>query len=108
LNGAQKPKDGLSLRVGRVLGRRGPLYICGNNPLLYRKEGLPMTPNQEREMLEARLREIDLRRSTLEAVLATLPNTPQRLDREELEIELRDLWLARLALAERLNPSRAA
>ena len=54
-----------------------------------------MTPNQEREILKARLREIDLRRSQLEAVLATLPNMPRRFDREELESELGTLWQAR-------------
>ena len=67
-----------------------------------------MTPNQEREMLEGRLREIDFRRSQLEAVLSTLPKTPQRLDREELEQELRELLRHRLEIAEQLSPTSNA
>ena len=67
-----------------------------------------MTPNQEREMLEGRLREIDFRHSQLEAVLSTLPKTPQRLDREEREQELRELWRHRLEIAEQLSPTSTA
>jgi hypothetical protein len=35
-------------------------------------------------------------------VLSTLPNTPQRCDREDLEVELQRLWRARVQIAKQL------
>jgi len=57
-----------------------------------------MTDNQEREMQLAR---IDLRRSMLENVLTTLPLVslqPYDPRREEIELELRNLWAVRRRL----------
>jgi hypothetical protein len=52
--------------------------------------------------------EIDRRHAELEMVLSTLPNTPQRLDRGELEAELTELWRYRAQIAQQLAPSRTA
>ena len=63
----------------------------------------------ERQIIESQLAEIDRRRAELEFMLDTLPPiTAQCCDygREELEIELRDLWAIRTEILGQLNPSR--
>jgi hypothetical protein len=57
--------------------------------------------NKEREILAARLAQIDSRRAELEMVLASLP--PRARLREDMEAELRALWRARLEIAEQLD-----
>jgi hypothetical protein len=58
--------------------------------------------NKDREIAAMRLAEIDRRRAELEIVLSHLPNTPQRLDRDELETELAHLWRYRAQIAQLL------
>ena len=61
----------------------------------------------ERQIVESRLAEIDLRRSQLEAMLSTMPHAPHccGCEREELEIELSDLWGVRTAIFEQIKTS---
>jgi hypothetical protein len=67
-----------------------------------------MTDLQQRQILEAQLADIDMRRSKLEMMLGNLPPiTAQRSDygRGELEDELRSLWAARSEITRQLKPS---
>jgi hypothetical protein len=66
-----------------------------------------------REILGAQLVEIDRRRAELECMLASLPPANPHscccdCHRQDLEDELRDLWRARVALAEQIRPPRRA
>lgn len=68
------------------------------------------TDNKERQMLEGQLAEIDLRRSVIENLLSGMTHDPEHCDgshRQELEIEMRSLWLARIEIARRLRPPRS-
>ena len=68
------------------------------------------TDNKERQMLEGQLAEIDLRRSVIENLLSGMPHDPEHCDgsrhRQELEAEMRCLWIARVEIARRLTPPR--
>lgn len=62
---------------------------------------------QQRQMLEAQLADIDMRRSKLEMMIGSLPPiTAQRshYGRGELEDELRSLWAARSEINRQLTP----
>ena len=58
-------------------------------------------------MLEGQLAEIDLRRSVIENLLSGMPHDPGHCDgsrhRQELEAEMRSLWIARVEIARQLS-----
>jgi hypothetical protein len=67
-----------------------------------------MPLDQGREILESWLRRIDRRRSELEMVMNSLPpdthccGDPRR---EEVQLELSDLWRRRVEICKKLRPS---
>ena len=68
------------------------------------------TDNKERQMFEMQLREIDLRRAVIENLLSGMPRDADCdgcCDRQELEAEMRSLWIARVEVARRLRPPRS-
>ena len=64
------------------------------------------TDNKERQMFEMQLREIDLRRAVIENLLSGMPRDADCdgcCDRQELEAEMRSLWIARVEVARKLT-----
>lgn len=61
----------------------------------------------ERQILEAQIAAIDRRRAEIEYQLSAMPHAPHCCDeceREELEIEFRDLWASRVDIFGQLKP----